>query len=437
LDTIVVYSAQKSTRLHYVLDWLFKEQLHVDYKLVQNEKDLDDLSFFISYGKSFPNALSIPDAGLLWHQGIKKYEIITGTWNNIPTLCAIDADEEKSFSLPFDILSAIFFLLSRYEEYYPFKADAHGRYPAKESILYKMGWLREPLIDEWIEGLMIMLKERFNTHLSPLSFSYQPTYDIDIAYSYLHKGRRRTVGGYAKDLLSGNIKSVKERYRVLHGEKDPYDTFFAIQELHKLYNIKPIFFILMAPSATNYDKNINPTHPEMQKLIKRLSHNAWIGIHPSYYTDRNNELPAEKKILEETIGKNISISRQHYIKLKLPDTYRELIGHGITSDYSMGYGTHLGFRAGTGRSFLWYDVLNEAITGLRIYPFCFMDTTAWYGEKLNAADALSALREMTKKLQQTHSTLITIFHNFSLGTSSEWVGWGKMYELFLGEMFKK
>ena len=435
MNTLIVYSAQKSTRLLYVLDWLFKEQLHLEYRLVQSEKELSDLPFFISYGKYFTNALSIPDAGLLWHQGIKKYEIKTGTWNDISTLYATDIDEEINFSLPFDILSALFFLLSRYEEYYSFKPDAHGRYPAKESILYKMGWLREPLGDEWVWNLRSLLEERFNMQLP--AFSYQPTYDIDIAYSYLHKGRRRTLGGYTKDLLSGNIKNVRERYRVLHGQKDPYDSFFEMQELHKRYNIKPIFFILAAPAATNYDKNIPPTHPEMQKLIKRLSHNAWVGIHPSYHTDRNNELQAEKKVLEKITDKNITLSRQHYIKLKLPDTYRELIENGINSDYSMGYGTHLGFRAGTGKSFLWYDVLNEAITGLRIYPFCFMDTTAFYGEKLSATDAFNALREMTKKLQRTHSMLITIFHNFSLGTSDEWAGWATAYEMFLDEMFKK
>ena len=119
--------------------------------------------------------------------------------------------------------------------------------------------------------------------------------------------------------------------------------------------------------------------------------------------------------------------------MRLPDTYHLLLRNGISDDYSMGYGSHLGFRAGTGASFAWYDLTREETAQLRIHPFCFMDTTAHFEQKLNVHDAFSKLHAMAFALEQAGSTLVTVFHNFSLGTARESKGWRHAYESFLQE----
>jgi len=424
MANIVIYTPQKSDRLAYVLDWIFKERLQVTYELVHDEILVTSLPFFISYGKQFANAISIPDAGLLWETGVAQQNIAMGEWNNIPTLYA----QQDGSTIPFDIFSAIFFLLSRYEEYYAFIPDKHGRYPATESILYKQGILRRPIIDEWLQQLKNIIKERAAIELPDGEFKYQPTYDIDIAYSYKYKGPVRTAGAYIRDLLKGNLQQIGERKRVLQGrQQDPYDSFQWLRELHKKNQIKPIYFTLTALDTTAFDKNINPANVHMQTLNKQLAAEGSIGIHPSYYADKEETFIKEKQTLEKIIARPINISRQHYIKLKLPDTYRILKANGITDDYSMGYGSHIGFRAGTGSSFLWYDLQNEKTTTLRVYPFCFMDSTAHYEETLGVAAAFEALNKMRDAIQNTRSTLITVFHNFSLGSSKEWNGWSEAY----------
>jgi hypothetical protein len=194
-----------------------------------------------------------------------------------------------------------------------------------------------------------------------------------------------------------------------------------------------LYFVLAAAKTTAFDKNIHPKHPAMMRVIKNLAKEGIIGIHPSYYSHHNDTLSREKTMLEFVSGRSTHISRQHYIKVKLPDTYRLLINNKIIDDYSMGYGSHLGFRAGTGSSFLWFDVEKDIATQLRVHPFCFMDTTAHYEVKLSISEAFERLEAMSKVLEKTGSTLITVFHNFSLGTSSEWKGWRQAYEIFLGE----
>jgi hypothetical protein len=433
MNHITVYTSKRTNRLLYVLDWLIKEQLKLDYELVHDETTLSSLPFFISYGKNFPNALSIPDAGLLWEKGVNEHEIITGSWNEVPTLYEINAATQ---TLPFDFFSAIFFLLSRYEEYYTYAPDAHNRYPAIQSILYKNRWLQRPLLDEWMQTLRTLMKEQFNVLTPAVSFSYLPTYDIDIAYSYKYKGFVRIAGAQARDVWARNKQVYKERMSVVLNQKqDPYDSYDWIKQLHGNNGNRPVFFILSAQKTTGYDKNILPSHPKMQKLINDISRYGEIGLHPSYYSENYDTLKSEKETLEKIVHKNISISRQHYIKAKLPETYLRLLKTGISQDYSMGYGTHFGFRAGTGQSFLWYSLNNEFTTPLRIHPFCFMDTTAMFEEKLSLNDSFDCLKAMTRLLQKSNSRLCTIFHNFSLGTAPEWLWWKGAYKEFINELF--
>ena len=434
METIVVYSAENSVRLKFVLDWLLRERLHTNYTITSNIADTSGLPFFISYGKVLPNSISIPDEHQLWRRGVDKIEPKTGTWKDIPTLFAVPGNE---YILPFDLFSAIFFLLSRYEEYYQYTPDKHDRYPATQSILYKKGWLTRPLVDEWVTAFRKQVQAASGFHIDPTPFLFLPTYDIDMAYSHLHKGVGRIVGAYVRALLKGDVKQISERTQVLKKkQKDPYDSFRWLRQLHKEYDCKPLYFVLSSFKTTAFDKNIHPEHPAMMRVIKNLVRESHIGIHPSYFSERGGLLGKEKKALEHVSGRHIHISRQHYIKIKMPQTYRLLLENGITEDYSMGYGSHLGFRAGTGNSFFWYDAENDVITPLRIYPFCFMDTTAHYEAKLSTAEAFEKLDAMSKRLHQTGSTMITVFHNFSLGTSSEWKGWRQAYEHFMQEQTK-
>ena len=428
---IIVYSSRKTNRLTFVLDWLIKEQLRLDYEIVQDEREVQGLPFFISYGKLFSNALSIPDAGLLWEKGVREHDIKTGSWNQIPTL--YDASS-SGHSLPFDLFSALFFLLSRYEEHYSYTPDQHGRYPATASVLYKNKWLQRPLADEWLQGIRNMMQEQFRISTPPATFSFLPTYDIDIAWSYKNKGFVRIAGAQARDVWARNKAVYKERLAVvLNNKPDPYDSYDWMRQLHTNTGNRPIYFILTSLKTTDRDKNISPSHPKMQKLVQDISQYAEIGLHPSYYSDNDDDLPREKETLEKTVHKYISISRQHYIKMKLPDTYLRLLRSGISQDYSMGYGTHFGFRAGTGQSFFWYSLNNEFTTPLRIHPFCFMDTTAMFEEKLSLSESFDRLRAMTKILQRCNSRLTTVFHNFSLGSAPEWLWWKGAYKEFLDQ----
>ncbi|HRO42668.1 MAG TPA: polysaccharide deacetylase family protein [Flavipsychrobacter sp.] len=432
MSLVTVYSPRKSARLTYVLNWLLTDVLNLDYRLTDNENELLNLDCFLAYGKQFEGSISIPDCGLLWEDNITEHEVLTGEWKKTPTLYPASSD----YSVPFDFFSAIFFLITRYEEYFPHTPDKHGRYPAQLSLLYQHGFLKRPLVDEWIFEFYSLLKEnKINAYLN--SFSYQPTYDIDIAYSYKHKGFVRTLGAVTKDILQGNFKNLKSRMSVMQEKHtDPYDAFDWLQETHKALHLAPRYFVLASLKVTPFDKNISPLHPKMQKLIRGFAHEGSIGLHPSYFSTEEKIFFEEKATLENITQQIIHHSRQHYIRLCLPKTYQQLLERGILEDWSMGYGSLLGFRAGTGRSFFWYDLKNEMPTELKIHPFCFMDSTAHFEEKLSQDAAFKVLQEMKFILEKTQSTLVTVFHNFSLGSDPQWNGWKEAYSNFLKSLRK-
>lgn len=423
-NPVVIYSPQSSTRLLYILNWVFNIRMGIEYELTHQREEKAHLA----YGEKIAGSIYIPDAQLLRQKGINQHTVNTGNWNNTPTLYA-----DTSGDIQFDILSAIFFLITRYEEYYSYAPDKHERYPHTDSILYKNNWLERPLVDEWIEALRRLLNEKCGFDINSKSFSFLPTYDIDIAWSYKHKGIVRNAGGLLKDISNLKLGAVAKRLSVnIANAEDPYFSFPFMYSLHNRYKYKPLFFVLAAQKTDTYDKNINPSHKAMQKLIRSFAEQGTVGIHPSYNSGKNNEIfKNEKAALETIIEKGINISRQHFIRLFLPHTYRQLIADGITDDYSMGYGTHIGFRAGTGSSFFWYDIENEKQTDLKIHPFCFMDSTAHYDMKLGTAEAFTRLEKMELFLRGTNSRLITVFHNFSLGTDKEWNGWSPLYADYL------
>ena len=336
--------------------------------------------------------------------------------------------------LPYDIFAASFYLLTRYEEYLPHKKDMYGRYAHENSIAFKEHFLELPLINIWVEDLRKKLQEKYPTFNSQYpKFTFVPTYDIDIAYAYKYKGLLKKFGGILKSFLSFNVTGVSQRVQVLFGKKkDPFDTYETLNALHQQYQLKPIYFFLVAKLPAHYDKNINPSKEVMQQLICDHEKKYAIGIHPSWQSgDAAILLAKEKEYLEETTGVRITNTRQHYIRFNLPNGYRRLIDEGLKDDYSMGYGSINGFRASVASSFYWFDLEKNEATKLRIHPFCFMEANSFYEQKITSVEAFDELMRYYAICKKVNGILITIWHNHMIGTYKLYKGWGEMYKQFL------
>jgi hypothetical protein len=338
----------------------------------------------------------------------------------------------------FDIFSAAFYLLSRYEEYLPNQADTHGRFAAENSLAYRAGFLQQPLIDEWAFAFASELKKVFPTLVFRENhFQVACTIDIDQAFRTKGKSNARFIKSILGSLLKADFKDLKNKIAVRRLQiEDPFDQYERLEKIHRKINWKAIYFILFAEKNTAQDINLAITQADFLQRIKRLSHTADIGIHPSYQSDNNPEImQSERFNLSQVIQKNINSSRQHYLKMQIPNTYYDLIKIGILHDYTMGYASQIGFRASTCRPFPFFDLQANEITFLTLHPFCLMDTTFHAYLKYTPEQTLAAAKQLLQSVQAVNGVFCTLWHNESMSGYQEWKGWENIYEELLSNIY--
>jgi len=431
---VIVYANKITPRLQYVTDFIGKQITGEPLQLTTDTFFFNDYNGpKINYGyEAISNdELLVINYPLLFENTIKKQKIDCFKVNDFTAFYRSEGD------YPFDIFSAVFYLLSRYEEYLPYEKDEYGRYAHENSVAYKQGFLNIPLVNIWIEDFKKTLKKKFPVlNFKPSTFSFQPTYDIDEAYAFKHKSLAKTIGGIARSAVGGQWSLIKERVKVIQDKSDdPYAVYDWMDKLHEESNLKPLYFFHVAVEKGKYDKNILPSHPAMQQVIKQHAEKYPIGIHPSWASgDDESLLKKEIEMLASTTGKKIILSRQHYIRFTLPHTFRRLIAAGITDDHSMGYGSINGFRASVASSFYWYDLKKEQQTNLLLHPFCFMEANSFFEQKYLPQRAYEEMMHYYNVVKAVNGTLITIWHNNFLGTYPLFSGWRDVYEEFIANV---
>jgi len=423
---LTIFSPHISPRLQYIVEVLFSESALLTDK---KEDYLLREGPCINYShQSIGKGIQIIPVELLRTTGVRQQEITIQYWQNLPVFFSGLGE------LPFDLFAASFYLLCRYEEYLDHSKDQYNRYDHQNSLAWKHGFLDIPLIDYWMQAFEKEIQKKHPAyHLPERQFNIQPTYDIDIAYRFRYASPFKNIKGYFTDLLMGRFDALMERAAIYSGkQKDSYDIYDWLDALHKQYALQPSYFFLVAEKQKGYDKNTDPYTHGMRKLIHQHAKKYNIGIHPSVQSNTDDGcLEREIKLLSYHAGRPIHNSRQHYLKLQLPKTYRRLIAAGIQRDYSMGYGAVNGFRASTSYPFYWYDLAKEQTTTLQIIPFCYMDSTAIFHERLNAEMALDSMNYFLETVKKVNGQFSYVMHNHFLTEQKEWVMWRNMYENFL------
>jgi hypothetical protein len=436
LKLIAFFCKQRSMRLDYVVTQVFEQWLGVSVRFFRDapaylNSDLPRINY--SRERLCPEEVFIPCSGFLEETGIRVFHPEVGRKSDLPTYLFPMAIEGADF--PFDLLAMCFYLLSRYEEYKGSKRDRHDRFSAAESLAFREDFLKQPLVDQWVKQLYEKLSSKDPAlELRGPTYRFRPTYDIDYAWAFLHKSPFRALLGIAKDLVRIDYKTLLHRLQVFSGQSpDPFNTFSELEDLHKKYRLSPHYFFLLADYG-KYDKNISWKSKAMHRLVQGLAKEGAIGLHPSYYSTPSGEvLPKEKLRLEVMSRAKVFRSRQHFLRLHLPSTYRNLLENGITEDYTMGYPDQPGFRASTSRPFLWYDLEKEQTTKLMIHPFQVMDGALKNYLKLSPEEALEAVRPLIRATREVGGDFTSLWHNSSFSEIGGWEEWKGFYKSLVSE----
>jgi hypothetical protein len=416
---LTVVTDQNGPRLNYILDYILKELCGIDYNIVYDiHHNPVGPTIFYCQKLSVEQHFHIVAVGLLSENIVYTQDIKIGNWLGNATFFPIGKG-----SIPFDVFSASFYLISRYEEYLDHQKDKFGRYSHLDSIAFNKNFLHLPLVNIWARELQKIIIDTFpGLKVSSRVSRFLPTYDIDIAWKFKHRSFYRTLGGFVKSIVKGEFEEGFQRIKVLFGfEKDPYDVYEWLDALHLNYNINPEYFYLIANKIIGKDKNIHPSKKAYQDLIAKQSSINNAGIHPSWQSgDDVNVLKDELATMEKITGKPVYKSRFHYLRFNLPNDYEKLIDLGIIEDYSMGYGTINGFRASVSTPFYWYNLKNETVTPLKVYPFCWMDATCYYQLHHSAKEAFEELSAFKNIVYQCNGDFIILSHNNFFSDEMEW-----------------
>lgn len=423
LVLIIVLAEDNTPRLRYILSELLERRMGVAFRITT-----DAAEFASKKNETRINYTPVPHAGSIH---IIPHGLLSQTYIRATVPVTTSHPEWHTMlwpsegDVPFDLLAASFFLLSRYEEYIIPERDMHGRFEAHRSIAFRNGFLQTPIVDLWVDRLKKVLQERYPSLLfRQHAFCCMSTIDVDFAYLYKGLGWKRWSGKLLKSLTRFEVSAVGEQLAVTLGiRKDPYDTYDLLNETTKC-NLA--YFILMNDSG-GHDKASKPS--TIRQLIRKLKpHAQFIGIHPSYASNIRRELlERETRRLEVFTEETVTHSRQHFLKLSVNDTYPLLLQAGIQHDYTMMYAEQAGFRAGTCFPFFYYDLHHEKTTTLTVHSTCAMDVTLQNYMGLTADEAVKLLQQLRESTFQYQGHFITLWHNNTLSAQHNSEAWRNVY----------
>jgi hypothetical protein len=428
---LLIFVPEITPRIEFTFEFIFQTILDIEFSVTSDQHVFTQSHLpKINYSQnSNTTGLNLKAHSLLFEKTISKQEITEVEYAGKRLFFPSSND---SF-LPFDPFACVFYLITRYEEYFSENMDEFERFSDTENILFKLGLLEIPVVDQiafWIAEKIIGQYPEFK--IRKRSFQFYTTIDIDNAWAFKNKKPLISFGAILKAIFHGNTEELKQRLIVFLGfRKDPYDTYKYILESYKGLLSRIHFFFLIG-DRNQYDKNISHKNKSFRELITGISSICDVGIHPSYASNNKPWMfEKEKDRLEDIIQKPVTQSRQHYLKLKFPNTYQRLLKSGITDDYTMGFAKLAGFRAGTCTAFPFFDLSINQSTELTIHPFHVMDVTLKNHLHLNAEKAGQLIERLMSEVKKVNGTFVSLWHNESLRDSGQWTGWRKVFEQIL------
>lgn len=427
---VLIYSSADSPRLRYVCGFIFNHVLAVNFRITSNEDELSALtSAGINYSeKIISGTVQIIPHSLLFEKGVSGGHPDAVTKEN--KIWFFETKNSDNTVFHFDIFSAVFYFISRYEEWQNIQKDQHGRFEAKESLLFKHKFHLKPVVDHWILELRTYMRSVFPDFKFPdKKFRLISTIDVDNLYAYKAKGFTRILGATLKDLSKFDFKNLAQRLSVLSGRSpDPFDVYDEVSVFCKENEI-PLFFFFLFHTGTRYDRTVDPASEAFKKVFEVLKKNkAIIGLHPSYNAAfTGGMLENELKSLISQADEKITLSRQHFLRFDIKTTPNLLLQCDIKTDFSMGFASMPGFRAGTSHPFSYYDFDKESETELLFVPFCGMDGAYFVYDTVNPDDAFQSLLDLALEVKKTQGYFISVFHERTF-SNHLYPGFGPLYK---------
>lgn len=405
---LLVYIPKQTPRINYIFRHICGRILGFKVKFTSKVEDF--ISFEgvkFSYAKKrLGNEVFIQKFGLLEELGINDLNFSMDLWGDVPCFFRVSSESD----IPFDIFSASFYLVTRYEEYQPHVKNDVDSYPIEESLAYQHDFLKTPVVDVWAYKLREILMDKFPNQNFPVKkFKCQFLISVSKAFKHRHNGFVRFMCASLRDLFQFQLKSFFDRIKtMLRLQQDPYDVYDELIDFAKENKIQLDFYFQLS-NYSRYTKGISYNKRIYHKLIKSMGDYGDLGLLPGFEALYDFEiLKKEKRRWENIVNRSLSKALIKNYHLNFPDAYLNFNKLEIEEDYSMGYQRNVGFRAGTSTSFQFYDLNLEQVSGLVIQPYVLNSNVL---KEVDTYEKIEELKELKSSVRKVNGQMNFIFEN--------------------------
>lgn len=290
-------------------------------------------------------------------------------------------------------------LFTRKEEYHSKQLDRFGRFAHAFSNDKD---ILEPKVSKLLieGGLKVEYPEN-------KKFAVCLTHDVDEIYPPLH----HTILSSIYCIKNFDFNKLKHQlfWKNKGKEFSPYRNFKEIMDLEEKYNAKSSFYFLATDKdIRRFRYNIEDLENELGSIVDK----GWeVGLHGGYYAYNDlEEIKKEKERLEKVLGKEVIGYRNHYLRFKVPDTWKLLSEAGFKYDTTFGYDTMVGFRNGLCHPFKPFDLNSDDEIDILEIPLVIMDV-ALFGSVKSSNETWNTTKKLIDTVERYNGVLTLLWHN--------------------------
>jgi peptidoglycan/xylan/chitin deacetylase (PgdA/CDA1 family) len=350
-------------------------------------------------------------------------------------------DENKHFiETNIDIISDIFFMLTRYEEYVlkDQSTDKHSRFMCSSSIAYKFDFLDRPIVNEHVNLLWDFI-DSFGLGYNKKVWWGNNSYAVCLSHDVDNIVRFNSF----KELLKVNAIEVlryKKVNKAIHNtlvyikskldyKKDDYWSFEQIIDMETKYNMKSTFNF-MTGGDTCYDNFYKIEDKRVVNLIREMENNNFeVGFHGSFNSYSSEEfMKRERFLLDRIVSDKGYGCRQHYLRFSVPTTWEIQESLGLLYDSTLTFAEYEGYRCGICFPYKPYSLRENRVLNMWEIPLIVMEGTLENKDyrNYNVVEAFESILKHIETVKKHNGVFTLLWHNSTIRNECE--SWGKLYE---------
>ena len=422
MDKIVIYTESKFLpEKKYVFQVILGEILGVEYEVFDTSvsqvyKFVLPNGNFIEFADEFftyiPESIGYCNKKYL---PTKVTELKNVLEDNVPFLYGNNrlTNHGSSMYCGGDIIGSAFFMLSRWEEMITENYDNYGRFPESEACAVKFGFIKLPVVHIYAELVRTFLKEFGITIPQRHKYKKILSHDVDCLYKWSN------TLDYTKSCMGDlfkrfSVRAFKLSMQMRKNNQDPYDNFDFLMDLSEKNNQKSIFYFLY----TKRNEALLATEKGKKTVKAIIDRKHEIGIHSNYFLEEDLErIKDDQKFYENIFNRPIVKNRQHYLKMRVPQTLRTLEEVGIMQDSSLYYSHSPGFRTGMCIEHSLFDCEARKVMIIKELPLTLMDVSLQDARKYKEAEEW--VDSLMATVKRYNGCFVSLWHNTSF-CSLEW-----------------